>query len=78
MVAIFANLILCLQILELTCGEALTAFTHSENGLNILGEWISKAKASDKDELRVALQVLTLLGKLPIDIDALLVSGIAR
>lgn len=73
-----SNLILCLQILELTCGEALTVFTHSDNGLKILGEWIGKAKASDKDELRVALQVLTLFGKLPIDIDALLVSGIAK
>ena len=67
-----------MQILDLSRGEALDAFTHSATGLKTLGEWVSDATASNEASMGLAKHVLGLLRKLPIDIDALRVSGIAK
>ena len=66
------------QILDLSRGEALDAFTHSTTGLKTLGEWISDATASSEASVALAKHAMALLRKLPIDIDALRVSGIAK
>lgn len=66
------------QILDLSRGEALEAFTHSATGLKTLGEWISNAASSSEASVALAKHVLALLRKLPIDINALRVSGIAK
>ena len=67
-----------LQILDLSRGEALDAFTHSTTGLKTLGGWISDAAASNEASVALAKHVLALLRKLPIDIEALRISGIAK
>ncbi len=67
-----------MQILEKSGGDSLDAFTHSNAGLKNLGEWVSDAKASDEASMSLAKKVLGLLRKLPIDIEALRISGIAR
>ena len=66
------------QILDLSRGEALDAFTHSATGLKTLGEWISDATASSDASVSLAKHAMALLRKLPIDIDALRISGIAK
>ena len=67
-----------LQILDLSRGEALDAFTHSATGLKTLGAWISDAAASNEPSVALARHALALLRKLPIDIEALRISGIAK
>ena len=70
--------VMLVQILDLSRGEALDAFTHSATGLKTLGEWVSEASASDEASVALAKHVLALLRKLPIDIEALRISGIAK
>ncbi len=73
-----APAVVVVQILDLSRGEALDAFTHSATGLKTLGEWVSDATAADDASVALAKHVLGLLRKLPIDIEALRISGIAK
>lgn len=66
------------QILDLSRGEPVAAFVHNETGLKVLGEWLTAAQASDAPSIRLAKAVLGVLAKLPIDLDALRISGIGQ
>ena len=66
------------QILDLSRGESLEAFTHSATGLKTLGEWVNDASTSEDASVALAKHVLAQLRKLPVDIEALRISGIAK
>ena len=66
------------QILELSPREPLEAFVRSSEGLKTLGEWLAEATPGNTLGLQLGKSVLSLLGKLPIDVEALRISGIAK
>ena len=51
---------------------------RSSEGLKTLGEWLAEAKPGNTPGLQLGKSVLSLLGKLPIDVEALRISGIAK
>ena len=66
------------QILELSPREPLEAFVRSNEGLKTLGEWLMEAKPGNTAGLQLGKSVLSVLGKLPINVEALRISGIAK